>query len=55
VNLLPIIFSGFWTFDKVLFFGMAATLSIFLWRRHPSPAAARFDASEAIIQKLDLT
>jgi hypothetical protein len=38
-----------------LFFAVAAALLVFLWRRHPSPEAARFDGSEAVIQKLDLT
>jgi hypothetical protein len=39
----------------LLFFSAAAVLLIFSWRRHPAPSAVRFDASEPVIQTLDLT
>ena len=39
----------------VLFFTAAAVLLTLSWRRHPAPSAVRFDASEPVIQTLDLT
>ena len=39
----------------VAFFAAAAVLLALSWRRHPAAAAARFDASEPVIQTLDLT
>jgi hypothetical protein len=38
-----------------LFFAAAAVLLTLSWRRHPAPSAVRFDASEPVIQTLDLT
>ena len=39
----------------VLFFTAAAVLLTLSWRRHPAASAVRFDASEPVIQTLDLT
>jgi hypothetical protein len=39
----------------ILFFTAAAILLTLCWRRHPAPSAVRFDASEPVIQTLDLT
>jgi hypothetical protein len=39
----------------VLIFAAAAVLLTLSWRRHPVPSAVRFDASEPVIQTLDLT
>jgi hypothetical protein len=39
----------------ILFFTAASALLIVSWRRHPAPSAVRFDASEPVIQTLDLT
>ena len=38
-----------------LFFTAAAVLLTLSWLRHPAPSAVRFDASEPVIQTLDLT
>jgi hypothetical protein len=40
---------------SVLFFTAAAALLAWCWRRHPAPSAVRFDASEPVIQTLDLS
>jgi hypothetical protein len=39
----------------ILCFTAAAILLTLSWRRHPAPSAVRFDASEPVIQTLDLT
>ena len=39
----------------ILFFTAAAALLTLSWRRHPAPSAVRFDASEPVIQTLDLS
>lgn len=39
----------------VLFFAAAAVLLTLAWRRHPAASPVRFDASEPVIQTLDLT
>jgi hypothetical protein len=39
----------------ILFFTAAALLLTLCGRRHPAPSAVRFDASEPVIQTLDLT
>jgi hypothetical protein len=39
----------------VLFFTAAALLLTLSWRRHPAPTPVRFDASEPVMQTLDLT
>jgi hypothetical protein len=39
----------------ILFVAAAAVLLAWSWRRHPAPSAVRFDASEPVIQTLDLT
>lgn len=39
----------------ILFFTAAAVLLALSWRRHPAPSAVRFDASEPVIQTLDLS
>jgi hypothetical protein len=39
----------------LLVFTAAALLLAFSWRRHPAPSAVRFDASEPVIQTLDLS
>ena len=38
----------------ILVFAAAAVLWTLSWRRHPAPSAVRFDASEPLIQTLDL-
>jgi hypothetical protein len=38
----------------ILFVPAAAALLALSWRRHPPPASVRFDASEPVIQTLDL-
>ena len=40
---------------RVPFFLSAAVLLTLSWRRHPKPSTVRFDASEPVIQTLDLT
>jgi hypothetical protein len=39
----------------IVFFTAAAVLLTLSWRRHPAASAVRFDASEPVIQTLDLT
>jgi hypothetical protein len=39
----------------ILFFTAAAVLLMLSWRRHPAASAIRFDASEPVIQTLDLS
>jgi hypothetical protein len=39
----------------ILFFAAAVAFLILSWRRHPAPSAVRFDASEPVIQTLDLS